>query len=68
MGYAISTILIIIKMSPRSLSFIKGTLMQIWKAPYMFVFIQNQYPENFAILILRILKLFAREFCKFLKK
>ena len=68
MGYAISTILIIIKMSPRRLSFIKGTLMQIWKAPYMFVFIQNQYPENFAILILRILKLFAREFCKFLKK
>ena len=36
--------------------------MQIWKSPYMFVFIQKQYPENFAFLILRILKLFAREF------
>ena len=68
MGYAISTILIITKMSPRRLSFVEGTLMQIWKAPYMFVFIQNQYPENFAILIPGILKLFAREFCKFLKK
>ena len=47
---------------------IKGTLMQIWKAPYMFVFIQNQYFENFVILILRMLKLFARKVCKFLKK
>ena len=28
----------------------------------MFVFIQKQYLENFAFLILRILKLFAREF------
>ena len=64
MGYAISTILIITKMSPRRLSFVEGTLMQIWKVPYMLVFIQNQYPENFAILILRILKLFAREFFK----
>ena len=34
----------------------------------MFVFIQKQYPENFAFLILRILELFAREVCKFLKK
>ena len=31
----------------------------------MFVFIQKQYP--FAFLILRILELFAREVCKFLK-
>ena len=47
---------------------IKGTLMQIWKSLSMFVFIEEQYPENFAVLILRILKLFAREVCKFLKK
>ena len=33
---------------------IKGTLMQIWKSPYMFVLIQKQYPENLAFLILRI--------------
>ena len=38
------------------------------KSPYMFVFIRKQYPENFAFLILRILELFAREVCKFLKK
>ena len=30
----------------------KGTLMQIWKSPHMFVFIQKYYPENFALLIL----------------
>ena len=47
---------------------LKGTLMQIGKSPYMFVFIQKQYPENFAFLIQRILELFAREVCKFLKK
>ena len=46
----------------------KGTLMQIWKSPYMFVFIWKQYPENFAFLILRIIELFAREVCIFLKK
>ena len=34
----------------------------------MFEFIQKQYPENFAFLVLRILELFAREVCKFLKK
>ena len=28
----------------------------------------EQYPENFEFLILRILELFAREVCKFLKK
>ena len=42
--------------------------MQIWKSPYMFVFISKQYPKNFAFLILRILELFAYEICKFLKK
>ena len=34
----------------------------------MFAFIQKQYPENFEFLILRILELFSREVCKFLKK
>ena len=33
----------------------------------MFVFILKQYPENFAFSILRILQLFAREVCIFLK-
>ena len=42
--------------------------MQIWKFPYLFVFIQKQNPQNFSFLILRILQLFAREVCKFLKK
>ena len=47
---------------------IKGTLMQIWKSANMYLFIQNQCPESFAFLILRILELFTREICKFLKK
>ena len=34
----------------------------------MFVFIQKQHPESFAFLFPRILKLFARELCKALKK
>ena len=38
--------------------------MQIWKSLYMFVLIQKQYPENFAFLILRILKLFNRKLCE----
>ena len=46
----------------------KGTLMQIFKSPDMFVFIQNQYLENFALLILTIPELLACEVCKFLKK
>ena len=53
-------------------SWFKGTLMQIWKSlcifVYIFVFIQNQYPENFALLILKITELFAHEVCKFIKK
>ena len=48
-----------------SLLVFKGTLMQIWKSPYMFVLIWKQYPENFAILILRSLELFACEVLKF---
>ena len=42
--------------------------MQIGKSPFMFLFMWKRYPENFGILILRILELFAREVCKFLKK
>ena len=38
------------------LFYIKGTLKQIWNSPIVFVFIRKQYPENFAFLILRILK------------
>ena len=33
----------------------KVAAMQIWKFPYVFVFILKQYPENLAFLILRIL-------------
>ena len=50
------------------ISKLKGTLMQIWKSSYMFVFLEKQYPENFAFLILRIFRLCGREVCKFLKK
>ena len=41
------------------------TLLQIWKSPYVLV---KQCPENFPFLILVILELSARKFCKFLKK
>ena len=34
----------------------------------MFMFMQKQYPEHFAFLILRILELFAREVRKFLNE
>ena len=34
----------------------------------MFVFIQKQYPENFDFLILKILELFDRKVCIFIKK
>ena len=43
---------------------LKGTLMQIWKSPHMFVFIQKCYPENFAFLILGILELYSRKVCE----
>ena len=46
---------------------LKGTLMQIWKSPFVFVFIWKQYSENFAFLILRINELFTREVYKFPK-
>ena len=54
--------------SVKLVQYIKGTPMQIWKSPYVFVFMWKQYPENVAFLILRILQLFAREVCKFIKK
>ena len=47
---------------------LKDILKQIWKSPYMFVFMEKQLPNHFAFLILRILKLFVHEFCKFRKK
>ena len=34
----------------------------------MLLLIQKQHPENFALLIRRILHLFARDVCKFRKK
>ena len=58
-----SYILLVLKDVP-----LKGTLMQIWKSFYMFVFIFKQDPENFAFLILKTLELSARKVCKFLKK
>ena len=42
--------------------------MQAWKFPFIFVFIYEQYLDNFAFLILRILELFACEVCNFFKK
>ena len=54
--------------NPVSAESLKDALMQIWKSPNMFVFLWKQYPENFAFLILRILKLFTREVYKFPKK
>ena len=46
----------------------KVTLMQIWKFHYMLDSLWKQYPENLAVSILRILKLFSRKVCIFLKK
>ena len=51
----------IFSLSQKSPVFIKGTQVQIWNSPYMFVFIQKQSPENFTFLILRILELVFRE-------
>ena len=38
--------------------------MQIWKSPYMFLFIWKYYPENIAFLILIILELYTRKVCE----
>ena len=42
----------------------KGTLMQIWKSPHMFVFISKHSPENFAFLILGTLELYTHKVCE----
>ena len=47
---------------------VKGTLMLIWKSSYMYMFIEKWYPENLPFLILRMLELFTRKVCIFLKK
>ena len=47
-----------------SMELLKGTLMQIWKSPYMFLFIWKYYPENFAFLISSILELYNRKVCE----
>ena len=44
--------------------FYKGTLMQIWKSPCMFVFKWKYYSENFAFLILRIVEIFTFKVCE----
>ena len=45
-----------------------GVLIEIRKSLYVFMFIDEQYPESFAFFILRILELFIRGVCIFLKK
>ena len=45
----------------------KLKFLQISKFHYMFGFVEKQYPENFAFLILTVLELFTREVCIFLK-
>ena len=42
--------------------------MQIRKSFHVFVFILKWYAENFAFRILRILELFSRKVCIFLKR
>ena len=50
----------------KKLTSFKGTIMQTWKSPHMFRFIQKYYPEDFAFLILEILKLHIRKDCEML--
>ena len=40
--------------------------MQIFKFPYMFVFVQKYYRENFAFLIQKVFELFTRKVCEML--
>ena len=47
---------------------VKGTLLQVWKSPYMFVFKQKEQPEDFAFLIIRVLEFFTRKVSIFLKR
>ena len=51
-------------MQARKTLLFKGTLMQIWKSTYMFVFIWKYSPENFAFLILGNLELYTRKVCE----
>ena len=44
-------------MMERYAKIVEVTIMQIWKSPFMLDSISKQYPENFAFLSLRILKL-----------
>ena len=53
-----------ILISGSSYLLLKSTPMQIWKSPYMFLFIKKYYPENFAFLILGPLDLYTRKICK----
>ena len=46
----------------------KDTLMQIWKSPNMFMFIEKYSHKNFPFLILRIFELFTQKVSIFLKK
>ena len=50
------------------LEYVKGTLMQIWKFPFMFESIYRSYLENLAFLILINLELFTRKVFVFSKK
>ena len=43
----------------------RGTLIQIWKSLYVFVFIWKQNPKNFVLLILRTLKFIPMKFVNF---
>ena len=54
--------------APLAFHNVKGTRMQVWKSSYIFLFTSKQYPENFAFVNLRILELFTRKVCEFLKK
>ena len=58
------TFLLVFKLIGILQCILKGTLMQTWKYPNMFLFLQKYYPENFSFLILRILKLFTRKVCE----
>ena len=56
----------IIPFFSKYLSDIKGTLVQIWKSPYMYMFIGAWYSENFPFLILRTIDSFTLKVCIFL--
>ena len=43
---------------------VQGTLMQIWKSTYMFIFHTKIISENFTFLILIILELYTLKVCE----